>query len=211
MKQKRAALYARVSTQEQQTLKMQITQLRRFCKERGWSIELELQEVGSGADTDRPKRAEIIRAARQKKIDLLLVWKLDRWGRSLLDLIHTLQELQELDIGFVSMTEALDLTTPTGRAMAGLLGVFAEFEREILKERIKAGIAQAKKDGTHCGRPRSASKKSDAVVQLYRKKTSLRQISSELGMSRSSARRILIAHGVIEKPLDPSAKGYAKQ
>jgi DNA invertase Pin-like site-specific DNA recombinase len=96
------------------------------------------------------------------------------------------------------MTEALDLTTPTGRAMAGLLGVFAEFEREILRERIKAGIAQAKKDGTHCGRPRSAAIKSNQVVKLYRKKTSLRQISSELGMSRSSARRILIEQGIIQ-------------
>ena len=197
MTSKRAALYARVSTREQQTLKMQTHHMRQYCKQRGWQLALEVQEVGSGADTERPKRAEIIRAARQKKIDVLVVWKLDRWGRSLVDLIKTLQELQELNIGFVSITEALDLTTPTGRAMAGLLGVFAEFERELLRERIKAGIAQAQKEGKHCGRPRSAAIKTPEVVTLYRRKTSLRQIALKLGMSRSSARRILIAEGKI--------------
>ena len=199
MKQKRAALYARVSTREQQTLKMQTQQMRRYCKQRGWQVTLEIQEIGSGADTERPKRAEIIRAARQQKIDVLGVWKLDRWGRSLVDLIHTLQELQGLDIGFVSITEALDLTTPIGRAMAGLLGVFAEFERELLRERIKAGIAQAKKDGKHCGRPRSAQLKANEVVSLYRKKTSLSQIALKLKMSRSSARRVLITQGQIRR------------
>ena len=197
MKPKRAALYARISTREQQTLKMQTQQMRRYCKQRGWQVTLEIQEVGSGADTERSQRAEIIRAARQQKIDVLVVWKLDRWGRSLIDLIKTLQELQELNIGFVSITEALDLTTPTGRAMAGLLGVLAEFERELLRERIKAGIAQAQKEGKHCGRPRSAAIKTPEVVTLYRRKTSLRQIALKLGMSRSSARRILIAEGKI--------------
>ena len=197
MKPKRAALYARVSTQEQQTLKLQTEQMRRYCKQRGWVVALEFQEVGSGANPTRPKREEILRAAHQRRIDVLVVWKLDRWGRSLLDLIHTLSDLQGLDIGFVSITEALDLTTPTGRAMAGLLGVFAEFERELLRERIKAGIAQAQKDGKHCGRPRSAQKKASDVVALYRKKTSLRQIALTLGMSRSSARRVLIAQGRI--------------
>lgn len=199
MNPKRAALYARVSTREQQTLKMQIQHIRRYCKQRGWQVVSEMQEVGSGADTERPKRAEIIRAARQKKIDVLVVWKLDRWGRSLLDLVHTLQELQGLNIGFVSITEALDLTTPAGRAMAGLLGVFAEFERELLRERIKAGIRQAQKEGRHCGRPRSAQKRADEVVSLYRKNTSLRQIALNLGMSRSSARRVLIAEGQLRK------------
>src|SRR3989338_9578003 len=114
MKIKRAALYARISTQDQQTLKLQVSEMRKYCRGRGWAITIEVQEIGSGADRTRPKRAELIRAALQKKIDVIVVWKLDRWGRSLLDLIHTLQELQELNIGFVSITEALDLTTPAG-------------------------------------------------------------------------------------------------
>ena len=199
MRTKRAALYARISTQDQQTLKMQISEMRRYCRNRQWEIFLEIQEVASGADRDRVKRAELMAAARKKQIDVVVVWKLDRWGRSLLDLIHTLQELESLGTGFVSITEALDLTTPTGRAMAGMLGVFAEFEREMLRERIKAGIKQAKKDGKHCGRPPSALLKTKEVLTLYRKKTSLRQISKNLGMSRSSARRILCLEGVIRE------------
>jgi DNA invertase Pin-like site-specific DNA recombinase len=80
-------------------------------------------------------------------IDVIIVWRLDRWGRSLADLVVTLKELTDLGVGFVSLTEALDLTTPSGRAMAGLLAVFAQFEREIIRERVRAGIAQARAEG----------------------------------------------------------------
>src|SRR4051794_24193655 len=98
-----------------------------------------------------------MRADCRCEIDAVVVWRLDRWGRSLADLVVTLQELSALGVGFVSLTEALDLTTPSGRAMAGLLGVFAEFEREILRERDKAGIVQARQQGKPHGRPRTAS------------------------------------------------------
>jgi putative DNA-invertase from lambdoid prophage Rac len=91
---------------------------------------LTVEEVGSGAKT-RPRREELLRAARRKEIDIIVVWRLDRWGRSLVDLIATLQELTALKVGFVSLSEALDLTTPSGRAFAGMLAVFAEFERDI--------------------------------------------------------------------------------
>ena len=99
-----------------------------------------LTQVGSGAKT-RPMRETLMQSARRREIDIIVVWKLDRWGRSLADLITTLNELRDLGIGFVSLTEALDFTTPSGRAMAGLLSVFSEFEREIIRERVKAGIA----------------------------------------------------------------------
>jgi len=89
-----------------------------------------------------------MQAARRRELDAILVWRLDRWGRSLADLVLTLKELPDLGVGFVSLTEALDLTTPTGRALAGLLAVFAEFEREILRERVKAGIAHAQRRTT---------------------------------------------------------------
>jgi Resolvase, N terminal domain len=91
-------------------------------------------------------REKLMVAARRREIDVVLVWRLDRWGRSLADLVVTLKELAELSVGFVSLTEALDLTTPTGRAMAGLLSVFAELEHEILRERIRAGIVEAPND-----------------------------------------------------------------
>ena len=92
----------------------------------------------------RPKREELLKAARRRELDRIVVWRLDRWGRSLLDLVITLHELVSLNVGFVSLSEALDLTTPSGRALAGMLAVFAEFERDILRDRVKAGVAQAR-------------------------------------------------------------------
>jgi DNA invertase Pin-like site-specific DNA recombinase len=140
----RAGLYARVSTNDQQTLPMQSRALRDYASRRGWAIALQVREVGSGA-AKREAREKLIEAARRRQIDVVLVWRLDRWGRSVTDLLATLQELEHLGVGFVSLTEALDLTTPAGRAMAGLLAIFAEFEREILRERTRAGLAHARR------------------------------------------------------------------
>ena len=127
----RAGLYARVSTSDQQTIPLQIRALREYAARRGWTVALQVKEVGSGA-SQRQLREKLLDAARRREIDVVLVWRLDRWGRSVADLLATLQELDHLGVGFVSLTEALDLTTPAGRAMAALLAVFAEFEREIL-------------------------------------------------------------------------------
>jgi DNA invertase Pin-like site-specific DNA recombinase len=104
---------------------MQLSTMRDYAKRRKWAVAVEIQEVGSGA-TIRPERQKLIKAARRREIDLLLVWGLDRWGRSLVDLVTTLQELTALDVGFVSLSEAPDMTTPSGRALAGMLAVFAE-------------------------------------------------------------------------------------
>ena len=139
----RAGLYARVSTIDQQTLPMQNRAMREYAVRRGWTIAMQVREVGSGA-AKREAREKLLEAARRREIDLVLVWRLDRWGRSVTDLLATLQELDPLGVAFVSLTEALDLTTPAGRAMAGLLAIFAEFEREILRERTRAGLAHAR-------------------------------------------------------------------
>src|SRR5204862_6757866 len=120
----RAGLYARVSTNDQQTLPMQSRAMREYAGRRGWTIAVQVREVGSGA-VKREAREKLLEAARRRQIDVVLVWRLDRWGRSVTDLLATLQELEHLGVGFVSLTEALDLTTPAGRAMAGLLAVFA--------------------------------------------------------------------------------------
>src|SRR5664279_3145760 len=114
----RAGLYARVSTNDQQTLAMQSRAMREYAERRGWTIALQVREVNSGA-ARREAREKIMEAARRREIDLVLVWRLDRCGRSVTDLLATLQELEHLGVGFVSLTEALDLTTPSGRAMAG--------------------------------------------------------------------------------------------
>jgi putative DNA-invertase from lambdoid prophage Rac len=186
----RVGLYARVSTHDQQTLGLQLEAMRCYVRDRGWSLVQQIQDVGSGAK-ERPQREALLKAARRREIDVVLVWRLDRWGRSLADLVMTLQELSELGVGFVSLTEALDLTTPSGRAMAGLLAVFAEFEREILRERVKAGIAQARKEGKPHGRPRSASLQAKQVRRLWAQHLSKSEIARRLKIGRTSVRRIL--------------------
>src|ERR1022692_2273386 len=120
----RAGLYARIFTHDQQTLPLQMRAMREYAAKRGWTIAAQIKEVGSGA-AERELRETLLATARRREIDVVLVWRLDRWGRSLVDLVVTLKELAALDVGFVSLTEALDLTTPAGRAMAGLLSVFA--------------------------------------------------------------------------------------
>src|SRR4051795_9684908 len=192
LKMVRAGLYARVSTQDQQTLPMQNRAMREYAARRGWTIAMQVKEVGSGA-VQRQRREELLEAARRREIDVVVVWRLDRWGRSVPDLVVTLRELTDLGIGFVSLTEALDLTTPTGRAMAGMLAVFAEFEREILRERVRAGIAQARKEGRPHGRPRTASLKGEEVRQLKAERVSHSEIARRLGIGRTSVRRILAA------------------
>ena len=152
----RVGLYARVSTNDQQTLAMR--RAREYAARRGWTIALQVREVNSGA-AQRQAREKVLEAARRREIDLVLVWRLDRWGRSVTDLLATLQELEHLGVGFVSLTEALDLTTPAGRAMAGLLAIFAEFERRDSSGTDQgcpgscAGKRQTAGSSCNCGRP----------------------------------------------------------
>ena len=190
----RVGLYARVSTHDQQTLPMQLSAMRQYVERRGWTVKAELSEVGSGAK-EREKREELLKAALRREIDVIIVWRLDRWGRSLVDLVSTLGELGELGVGFVSLTEALDLTTPTGRAMAGLLAVFAEFERDILRERVKAGIAQARAEGKPHGRPKTASLLKEQVEEMYEAGMSKSEIARRLSIGRTSVRRMLEDNG----------------
>lgn len=187
-----AALYARVSTQDQNTLPMQIKALKTFAKQRGWKVVLEVQDVGSGV-SERKKREQIMKAARSREIDAVLVWKLDRWGRSLPDLVVSINEFAELGVAFVSVTEGFDMSTSAGKAMAGMLSVFAEFERNILRERIKAGIAQARKKGRPHGRPRTAARHESKIKRLYADGLTKTAIARKLKIGRTSVIRILEA------------------
>src|SRR6202050_3320552 len=175
----RVGLYARVSTHDQQTLPLQIRAMREYAAKRGWTIVAQMREVGSGA-AQRERRTTLIAAARRREIDVVLVWRLDRWGRSVADLVSTLQELQHLHVGFVSLSAALDLTTPAGRAMAGLLAVFAEFERAILRARVRAGLAHARQNGKKLGRPITAGIHADQVRKLHRAGVSKAEIARPL-------------------------------
>src|SRR3954469_21681317 len=186
----RAGLYARVSTNDQQTLSMQSRAMREYAARRGWTIAMQFREVGSGA-AKREAREKLLEAPRRREIDVVLVWRLDRWGRSVTDLLATLQELEHLGVGFVSLTEALDLTTPAGRAMAGLLAVFAAFEREILGERTRAGLAQTRVNGKRLGRPKTAGLHTAEIRKLHRAGVSKSEIARRLTIGRTSVRRIL--------------------
>jgi putative DNA-invertase from lambdoid prophage Rac len=186
----RVGLYARVSTVDQHTLPLQIRALREYAAKRRWPIAAQVKEVASGV-VERELRQQLIQAARRREIDVVLVWRLDRWGRSVADLVSTLQELIVLGVGFVSLTEALDLTTPTGRAMAGLLAVFAEFERELLRERVRAGLAHARQQGKRLGRPPSVVQKAPEVCSLFRQGFNKSEIAKQLDIGRTSVRRLL--------------------
>jgi putative DNA-invertase from lambdoid prophage Rac len=186
----RAGLYARVSTTDQQTIPLQVRALQEYAARRGWAIALQVKEVGSGA-SQRELREKLLEAARRREIDVVLVWRLDRWGRSVADLLATLQELDHLGVGFVSLTEALDLTTPSGRAMAALLAVFAEFEREILRERVRAGLAHARLNGKRLGRPETVARYAAEIRKLHHSGVSKSEIARRLQVGRTSVRRIL--------------------
>jgi DNA invertase Pin-like site-specific DNA recombinase len=181
---------ARVSTNDQQTLAMQNRAMREYAARRGWTIALQVREVNSGA-ARRKARERLMEAARRREIDVVLVWRLDRWGRSVTDLLATLQELEHLGVGFVSLMEALDLTTPVGRAMAGLLAVFAAFEREVLQERTKAGLAHARENGKRLGRPATAAVHAAEMRKLHRAGISKSEIARRIQVGRTSVRRIL--------------------
>jgi putative DNA-invertase from lambdoid prophage Rac len=151
-----------------------------------------MKEIAPGV-SQRECREKLLVAARRREIDVVLVWRLDRWGRSVTGLLTTLQELEHLGVGFVSLTEALDLTTPTGRAMAGLLAVFAEFEREIMRERVRAGLEHARRNGKRLGRPITAALHADQVRSPYLAGVTKAEIARRLQIGRTSVRRILKA------------------
>lgn len=184
----RVAIYARVSTHDQQTLPLQLDAMREYARRRGWSVVLDTEEVASGA-SKRVERQRVLAAARRREIDAILVWRLDRWGRSLADLVSTLDELRSLDVGFVSITEALDLTTPSGRAMAAMLSVFAEFEREVLRDRVRAGMASARVKGTRLGRPRTSGPPPASLSIWFDAGESVSSIARRLRVPRSRVRR----------------------
>lgn len=186
----RVGLYARVSTEDQNTLAMQNRAMREYAARRGWTVVMQVREVNSGA-VRREAREKLLEAARRREIDGVLVWRLDRWGRSVTDLLATLQELDHLGVGFVSLTEALDLTTPAGRAMAAMLAVFAAFERELLQERTRAGMAHARQSGKRLGRPATAAAHAAEIRKLHRTGVSKSEIARRLQIGRTSVRRIL--------------------
>lgn len=186
----RAGLYARVSTADQQSLPDQLARLRDHAERRGWVVALEVADVASGA-SDRPHRDEMVRAALRRDLDVIIVAALDRWGRSVPDLMTTLPDLDAAKVQFVSLRESIDLSTAAGRAFLGMMSVFAAFERDLLRERVRDGVAARITAGLPHGRPRTLDAHADEARRLKAEGRSIAGIAHDLGISRDSVRRLL--------------------
>jgi DNA invertase Pin-like site-specific DNA recombinase len=186
------ALYARVSTSDKgQDPQMQLRELREYCDRRGWTVTGEYVDVGvSGAKDSRPELNRLMADAKQRRFDVVLVWKLDRFGRSLKHLVAALGEFEALGIAFVSLRDSFDLTTPAGRLMFNMVASFAEFERDLIRERVKAGIANRRSKGFRVGRkPISID---PANLQVLRSEgRTIREIALALGCSPSLVHKTL--------------------
>lgn len=186
------ALYARVST-EDQNCDLQLREMREYCERRGWRIYGEYVDTGwSGARTDRPQLAKLMKDASLHRFDAILCWKLDRFGRSAMNLLEHLQQLAGWNIRFLVISQTIDTdqSNPTSRLLITILAAVAEFERSMIKERVKAGMSAAKKRGTHCGRPKSLLDR-DRVLQLHLQGKSLRQIAAALGIGKTTVNDLL--------------------
>ena len=181
----KAALYARVSTLDQNP-DNQLAELRQYVQQRKWSEPLVYVDRASGSKDSRPALNDLMKAARRRQLDVVVVWRLDRLGRSLSHLLNVLQELSALGVAFVSLNEGIDATTPAGRLQLHLLGAFAEFERARIQERVRAGLARARRQGKRLGRPRARPLPIEVPPGL-----SVREAARMWGVSKSTAARRL--------------------
>jgi putative DNA-invertase from lambdoid prophage Rac len=177
----RVALYARVSTTDQ-NCDLQLGELRKYVAARSWSAVGEYVDTGwSGAKANRPALLRLMADARQRRVDAVLVWKLDRWGRSVVDSIKGIQELVSLGIRFIAVTQNLDTdeSNPMARFLLHIMAAFAELERELIRERVTAGVRAARAKGTPLGRPRRVFRR-DEALQMRQAGVSWRKIAAEL-------------------------------
>lgn len=187
---KRVALYARVSTcNGQQDPELQLRELREYARLRGLTIVGEHVDRISGSKDSRPALNQLMADAAQRKFDAVLVWKLDRFGRSLRHLVNALAELEAFGLSFISLRDYLDLSTPSGRLMFQIIGAMAEFERSLIQERVKAGLRNARAKGKRLGRPHVFVSQ-NRLEALLDSGASLRAISKELGVGVGTVHRI---------------------
>jgi DNA invertase Pin-like site-specific DNA recombinase len=192
----RVAIYARVST-DGQSVNSQLAELREVATRRGWTVVQEFTDKGiSGAKgrDGRPALDAMLKAATRREFDLVATWAVDRLGRSLQHLVAGLGDLQAAGVGLYLHKQGLDTSTPSGRAMFGMLGVFAEFEREMIRERVTAGVRNAKAKGTKSGkaigRPKVGGSVERKVRELRAQSWGVNRIARELGIGSGTVRRI---------------------
>jgi len=193
----RVALYARVSTANNgQDPTLQTRELEEYCQRRGWELTRCYVDTGvSGAKDSRPALNQLVADAHRRNFDMVLVWKLDRFGRSLRHLVNALAEFESLGVAFVSLRDNLDLSTPSGRLMFQIIGAMAEFERSLIVERVKAGMRNARTKGKRIGRPPRTYLSPDvrkAIGEAYRNEEgSLRQLAARFGTSVGMVQRCM--------------------
>ncbi len=193
-KPKRAAIYARVSTKNGQTSANQIMRLREVAEKAGWEIVEEFVDRGISGAKGRDKRPafdRLCKAATRREIDVVMAWSVDRLGRSLQDLVAFLNELQASGVDLYLDRQGVDTTTPGGKALFQMMGVFAEFERAMIQERVHAGLARARKQGKRLGRPKVAKKTERAILTARATGKGINRIATDLGVGSSTVRRVI--------------------
>jgi DNA invertase Pin-like site-specific DNA recombinase len=189
---KRAAIYVRVSTAEQET-DLQEHELKEYCGRRGWNYVAYRDRGQSGAKNDRPALTAMMNDLRRRKIDVIVVWALDRLARSLKQLLSISEECRSVSVDLVSLKQNVDTTLPAGRLTFQVLGAVAEFEREMLRERVKAGMAQARRSGKHIGRPalrKFLATEIQKMKLLRSQGTSVRKLATAFGTTQWMAARL---------------------
>jgi DNA invertase Pin-like site-specific DNA recombinase len=190
----RIGIYARVSTKDQ-SCELQIRDLRAYCTARGFELAHEYVDVGqSGAKDSRPELNKLMDDARKRQFDAIVVWRFDRFARSTKHLLTALEEFRSLGIQFISYQENVDTSTPLGQALFTIVSAVAQLERELIRERVSAGIRNARANGKQLGRPKSSIHRAQ-VLQLREQGYSLQQIATNLGIGYGTVRaRLLTSH-----------------
>ena len=186
----KAAIYARVSTADQ-TTDNQILELQKAAERQGWTVDRVYTDTISGAATKRPELDALMTAVMRKEIDVVMVWDVSRLGRSLQHLISLLSDFHSKDVGLYLHQQGVDTTTPSGKAMFSMMGVFAEFERSMIQERVKAGLARARAQGKRLGRPPVPPIKIAKVKALREQGLSIRKIAKRVGISHGKVQSLV--------------------
>jgi DNA invertase Pin-like site-specific DNA recombinase len=190
----RIVIYARVSTKDQ-SCDLQLRDLRAYCAARGFSLEREYVDVGeSGAKDSRPQLNELMATARKRHFDAVIVWRFDRFARSTKHLLLALEEFRSLGIQFISYQENIDTSSPLGQVLFTIISAVAQLERDLIRERVIAGVKNARAKGKQLGRPRRIVKQ-DELMRLKAAGLSLRQIAKTLGLGYGTV-RLRLSNGV---------------
>ena len=190
----KTALYARVSTNNGQDPEMQLRELREYCQRRGWEVSQEYVDVGiSGGKEKRPELDKLLADAHKRHFDAVVVWRFDRFARSVSHLLRALETFRSLGIEFVSLSEQVDTSTPTGKMIFTVLGAVAELERSLIVERVRAGLRNAVAKGKKLGRPRKAPDYGE-IKRLRAQGASWRSIGKKLGLAPATALRATARH-----------------